>query len=482
MNFSSTIKYSGISSYSPNANYLAIAKSSSLIIYETEELKIISKFIFNSTISQIEWSSDSALVLIAFYKSGIVEIKAIANSEWTCTINESMSGVSYARWTPDSRKVLIINDFNVRMSIWSLVDKSTVYINGPKFGDKGIAFSSNGYFMALAERKDNKDFIGVYFTGDFSLVSHFVADTYDLSDVFWSKDDTSIVVVDSELDCRIAVYSPTGNLIEKHEPYTGALGARISSFSPNGRYFAVGFNDNKVRLYNSITWKQISELNHNMTTVTAESLTNVFREEDLGGKNKYSKYVECTLPYKFSLSNNNSIVKGIGGSITDIEWSYDSNYLATRSEALPNMVFIWKVNALSLYTIVIQTKGIKEFHWSPKENMLLIVTENAKLYTFTLSNVYIIELVSDLNNNFGATSVIWNSDGRSFIVSDKKQMIIGHPELGDIVGEEEKEGEEEEHEEMENEPKGEIAIQENNSNNESNNHDEKDDNIEEGDE
>ena len=76
---------------------------------------------------------------------------------------------------------------------------------------------------------------------------------------------------------------------------------------------------------------------------------------------------------------------------------------------------------------------IKEYKWSPKEDMLLIVTENAKLYTFTLSNVYIVELVSDLNNNFGASFVMWNTDGRSFVVSDKKQMIIGHPEIGEVA-------------------------------------------------
>ena len=42
-----------------------------------------------------------------------------------------------------------------------------MYINGPKSEKKGISFSSNGYFMALAERDNSKDFIGVYFTGIF---------------------------------------------------------------------------------------------------------------------------------------------------------------------------------------------------------------------------------------------------------------------------------------------------------------------------
>ena len=46
-----------------------------------------------------------------------------------------------------------------------------------------------------------------------------------------------------------------------------------------------------------------------------------------------------------------------------------------------------------------------------------------------MDNVYIIELVSDMNNPFNASNLQWASDGKSFIVSDKKQMLIGHPNI-----------------------------------------------------
>ena len=63
-----------------NGLYLAIAKTSSLIIYETSELKIVQKFVFPNAISQIAWSPDSALILIAFYKAGKVEMKEIGRA------------------------------------------------------------------------------------------------------------------------------------------------------------------------------------------------------------------------------------------------------------------------------------------------------------------------------------------------------------------------------------------------------------------
>ena len=37
--------------------------------------------------------------------------------------------------------------------------------------------------MALGERQNGKDFIGIYFTGDFSLVSHFQVGTFDMNDL-----------------------------------------------------------------------------------------------------------------------------------------------------------------------------------------------------------------------------------------------------------------------------------------------------------
>ena len=422
MNFSNTITYSGLCDFSPNSTFLSIVKNTSLIIYSTSTLLITHKFSFPNQITQISWSPDSTLILISFFKNGLCEIRSVTNPNWICSINQSQSGIIFSRWTPDSRKIIITNDFNVRLSIWSLIDKSTVYINGPKSEKKGISFSSNGYFMALAERDNSKDFIGVYFTGDFSLVSRFNVDTFDLNDISWSKDNTSIVVWDSDLECKFLVYSPTGNLIKNIQPYKYGLGIQEAKFSLNYHYFCIGFNDGFIRLYNSITWNFIYEFNHNINILQEDSLVNVFKEEEIKGKNKFSKYKEGTFPFK--LSNIN--FKGIG-SISQIEFSFDSTLIASRNDSIPNAVFIWEVNTLKLNSVIVHIKNVKDFKWSPKENILIIVTENEKCYVFSLFNVYLVELVSDSQKGFQASFIKWNNDGKSFIISDKKQMIIGHP-------------------------------------------------------
>ena len=53
-----------------------------------------------------------------------------------------------ASWTPDSRFILTVSEFKVRMTVWDLKlgkgeKQKPQYIECPKFEDKGIAFSTN---------------------------------------------------------------------------------------------------------------------------------------------------------------------------------------------------------------------------------------------------------------------------------------------------------------------------------------------------
>lgn len=72
-------------------------------------------------------------------------------------------------WAPTSRHVITISEFNLRLTVWSMVDRSVQYIQGPKHSGndenaKGVVFSPNKKIMALIEKnmEDSKDVIGLY--------------------------------------------------------------------------------------------------------------------------------------------------------------------------------------------------------------------------------------------------------------------------------------------------------------------------------
>ena len=204
MNFSDLYEHSGIIEYSPNGNMLAICKNTKVLIIETTSYQTLHEWAFSDTVSQIEWSPDSTLLLVALKKSGLAFVKSLSDDDWNCRIDEGVAGLAGIKWAPDSRQIMTISDFQLRLTVWSLTDKSSSFIKNPKFaGDKGLSFSSDGKFMALAERRDGKDYVGIYYCGDWTLVHHFQTDTFDLTDIAWSKDNTSIIVWDSCVEVLI---------------------------------------------------------------------------------------------------------------------------------------------------------------------------------------------------------------------------------------------------------------------------------------
>lgn len=100
--------------------------------------------------------------------------------------------------------------------------------------------------------------------------------------------------------------------------------------------------------------------------------------------------------------------------------------------------------------------------------MLLICTDNSKLYSFTLSKIYVFEIEVDRKVNLKFNKLYWSNDGKYFIIEDKSNFIIGSPLM---------ENENKENEEYEEEP-GET-FNENEDNNYNDNEEENFDNEEE---
>lgn len=438
LNFSQPIKYSGDAYYSPNDKYIAISKSLDLIIYDTATLKIIQKFSFSDYVETIKWSNDSTLVLVGLFKRGVVEIKQIQKPTWICRINEGLAGISYAYFAPDSRSVITICNNNLKMSIWSLVNKSISQIQNPKFCKKGVSFTSNGHFMALAIKTTPNDSIGVYFLGNWSELVKFPTKCKDLSDVKWSYDNSTILVSDTPLVCALYIYTPTGELLNEIVPYEYKLGIRQFNISPNGRFISLGCYDQSVKIYYNISYTMITEFFHNdQTNCFDNKKVNYFKEEHVDNYGGNSKYISIEPPVDVvnTPAMYNDIKPKMG--VCKMEYSYDSNFLATVNENSPNVIFIWELMGMNLHTVIIQLKNITDFKWCPNVHVLFILTGTSKLFYFTLDSIFVIELPV----HFSANTIHLNTNGRRFILNDPDYMIVGNFDYGNVVSlEENKEG------------------------------------------
>ena len=172
-------------------------------------------------IEHIEWSCDSKFVVCGIFKRGLAQAWSIERPEWHCTVDEGPVGLAHVRFSPDGRHLLATADFNVRITVWSLLDRSVYYIRFPKFPKAGLCFSPDGRcaslrppppaapafprrphsrrMMAVAERRDFRDAISIVETGGWRPLRRFEVATQDLADISWSPDGKVICVIDTLL-------------------------------------------------------------------------------------------------------------------------------------------------------------------------------------------------------------------------------------------------------------------------------------------
>ena len=434
LTFSNKRKYSGSIAFSPDSKFFAISKGLELIIYDNNYLKPFQTFSFCDFIEDIQWSKNSKLIMVGLYKRARCEIRSIQNPKWYCSIDEGVKGMKYSLFSPDSLHILSICDHNIKLSIRSLVDKSLLYINYPKFAKKGLSFSSKGNFMALAERNEAKDLIGVYYVNKWTCIKKFMVETEDLQDVKWSYDNSALLIPDSPTLCILYIYSPIGELISKIELYQYKMGIKSMDISPNGHYICLGLYDQSLRIFNNISYTCVTIFEHDKEVLN-DIKVNYYKEEILNNEGE-TKYVQLKPPIDLRIENvlksKNINDKSTRIGISKMAFSFDNYFLATKNDKMPNILFIWDLNQMSLQFVLIQLNEVVYFEWSKNKNILFISTNNNKLYYFTLDSCNILQLQKDFYNK----SLIFSSDGKKMMIKDTNNFImvnLDNEEEGDRI-------------------------------------------------
>lgn len=69
--------------------------------------------------------------------------------DWKCEIDEGSSGLVDVQWSPDSRHILSTDSLHLRITVWSLINKTTSYIQHPKNCSKYIDFTRLEIFVNI---------------------------------------------------------------------------------------------------------------------------------------------------------------------------------------------------------------------------------------------------------------------------------------------------------------------------------------------
>lgn len=267
-----------------------------VVVRDSESLDVLRTYSCLDGVSELAWSPDSEYLLASQLKRKIVQVFSVADPSWTCKIDEALAGLTHACWAPDSRHILTRSEYNLRLSIWSLVRKQVTYIRTPKLmaalagssddapvlgGNAGIRFSNGGTLLAVLSRVECKDVLSIYSvaadaaspTGGWDLLKQFHIDTDDCVQIEWAPNDAHILCVDSALQYNIAVYTPSGQKLASHRAYEHALGVKGAGqgvrWSPHNSFLAIGSYDQNVRIFNNATWTLVHSYVHSSAAVNA---------------------------------------------------------------------------------------------------------------------------------------------------------------------------------------------------------------------
>lgn len=84
-------------------------------------------------------------------------------------------GLTKVIFAPDSRHLLAFSDFQLRISIYSLLDSSAPprYLQFPKYSDRAFGYRSDGLYFGMAERIEGKEYITILDCADWEMLKVF---------------------------------------------------------------------------------------------------------------------------------------------------------------------------------------------------------------------------------------------------------------------------------------------------------------------
>ena len=469
MSISQIINSSIISknNFSPNGKYLLVPKGKNLILYTLHpDIKKLEKIIFNSTINYIEFSPSSEYFLILLLKLQECHIKSVNKKNFLMKIKEPIYNINSAIWSSNDNYILIsLNNYNA-LHIFSTKDeyenieeeldnqnldykynKNFKFvisnIKFPNLSTQGIDFSCGAReFFAIIIRKQIKDWVEIYDTSDYSLVSSFVCSTINADNILWTKDNSFILVQENKnYDCKLFVYSLSGNLIHIIEPYKNYLGINKLNISPNGHYITATYCDNNIRLYHYLSFKLCKEIFPDNLIIPSNNNKYIFEKtvilvenskldeinfEHLFDKKKKLFNIENTFPKKISNNQNNTL--------SNFSYSFNSQYLAFISIKFPHILLIYDITAFKLSFLIVFENNIIDFIWSPCSLQLVICTENEeKIYFFQPQRAKAFKLPenNNINNNINEKeknktekNLFFSSDGKRVLYKNNKYTFF----------------------------------------------------------
>ena len=445
----------GLCSWSPNGRYLAVVSSQTrLVIRDSSDLQVIRSEVVlfsnqesshhdQNNINKIQFSPDSEFIFAANFKLGVTQVFRVLHSDWKAKITEGPGGLVDIIFSPDSRHLISFAEFNVKLTIWSLIEKRVRYIKFPK-AKECVEFSKDGKFLAVVERRNGRDCVSLFLTEDWNVYHHFEIDFSNTATgcagIRWSPSSKSICIFSGHLDYECQVYSvPSGQRVMCYnvDKNTFGIGIRCVCWSPCGKLLAIGGGDSKLRLFNSINWSLIVEISVSHL-FTNQQRTLIYEEKEVcsnevdvdvkiakewTSKRMETEYVSINKrPVQLATTKKNTTnVYGIN----EMKFSSNGLYLCLTNDSMPTAAFVFDVMNLRMDTVLAHRHPVVKCEWGPgrdKNQLMILTLDDGILHAYTPHGVVCLGLPS-INRDYEANDMLWNPKGKAIALVGRNSVV-----------------------------------------------------------
>lgn len=184
-------------------------------------------------------------------------------------------------------------------------------------------------------------------------------------------------------DDKIAFLSVQGDLLsDKCVPNTDAVAIHTASSDDTSMLIALGLQQSRIRLLDSVRWRLIRDFNHKAPETCATAPPLVLREHRSSDEHDRSvvrsafEIVECDTDVKIGRA---TCADGTTGSddrdckgVRWCEFSRDGRYVASRDEAARHVIMVWDVQFVRLAVLLIFKDEVLSIKWSNQGSRLVI--------------------------------------------------------------------------------------------------------------
>ena len=217
-------------------------------------------------------NNDTVLIYDANDAQWKAEISGAA-SDFDCIAN-----VDFGR-TPD--EVLVFSDFNVKVTVWSLITKRGVEIRDPKSLMYGYDYRVQTGHLAILTRETAHDTVMLLDPGAYELFGSFDPATADAQGLKWSPDGRWLAIWDAASSgYRVLIYTADGHLFKIYaggqDAYNVGLGLKSLTWSPTAEFLAIGGCNEHVTLLGKNTVSYVSEFSRSFCSQSYSSLQPIY--------------------------------------------------------------------------------------------------------------------------------------------------------------------------------------------------------------